>query len=102
MGGWGGQCAGISNIQYQSANENESTAWHEFKDNTWYKVTLQVRENAFKATLNGEEFFSADTTDRHLGMRFGEIEYCVPFGFATYGTKGQIKNLSLKKLPPGT
>ena len=34
-------------------------------------------------------------------MRFGEIEDCAPLGFATYMTKGAVRNLHFRDLAAG-
>ena len=42
LGGWGGTTAGLSNIDSQSANENESTTFIQFKNDHWYRIRLRV------------------------------------------------------------
>ena len=39
-------------------------------------------------------------TGRRMGMRFGEIEECVPIGIATFQTKAAIKNIRIKSVEP--
>ena len=36
--------------------------------------------------------------EHHLGMRAGEIEYCMPLGIATYQTRGEIRKMHLRRL----
>ena len=100
IGGWGGTCVGISCIQFQSADENQTTNWIEFEMKKWYRFRMQVRDNRLKGFVDDKEIFDADTTDKKLSLRFGEIEYCKPLGLATFRTQGEIKNLTIKPLAP--
>jgi hypothetical protein len=99
LGGWGGKCVGISCIQYQAADENETTNWFEFTSGTWYRFRLQVRENRLIAFIDDKQIFDADTEGKKITMRFGDVEFCRPLGFASYSTTGEIKNLQITKLP---
>ena len=98
LGGWGGKCVGISCLQYQSADENETTNWVEFKTSQWYRFRLQVRENRLTGFIDDKQIFDADTEGKKITMRFGDIEFCRPLGIATYNTVGEVKNLTIKKL----
>jgi len=100
LGGWGGKCVGISCLQFQAADENETTNWVEFKTGQWYRFRLQVRDNRLTGFLDDKQLFDADTEGKKITMRFGDIEFCRPLGFASYGTVGEIKDLSIKKLAP--
>ena len=100
IGGWGGKCVGISCLQYQAADENETTNWVDFTEGKWYRFRLEVRENRLKGWIDDKEIFDADTEGKKITMRFGDIEFCEPLGLASYGTVGEIRNLIIKKLPP--
>ncbi len=99
IGGWHGKAVGISNIEGMDASENGSSSWVEFENDKWYKIRLQVRENGFVCHIDGKQVFEVDTEGKKLGMRFGDIEFCQPFGLATYDTTGEIKNLDIRPLP---
>jgi hypothetical protein len=100
IGGWGGQCVGISSLNYLSADENETTNWVEFETNRWYRFRLEVRENALKGWIDDKAIFDVSTEGRKISMRFGDIELCQPLGLASYLTEGQVKGLQIRKLPP--
>lgn len=100
VGGWGGRCVGISNIQYQSADENSSTSWVDFETGKWYRLRLEVRANRLKAWLDDKELFDVATEGQKLSLRFGDIEFCKPFGLATYSSVGEIRKLQITKLSP--
>ena len=99
IGGWGGKCVGISMIQFQAADENETTNWIEFETGKWYRFKLKVRENRLTGFIDDKQIFDADTEGKKLTLRFGDVEFCRPLGFATYNTVGEIKNLKVAKLP---
>lgn len=99
LGGWGGKCVGISCLQFQAADENETTNWIEFETGKWYRFRLQVRENRLTGFIDDKQIFDADTEGKKITMRFGDIEFCRPLGFASYNTVGEVKNLKIAKLP---
>lgn len=99
LGGWGGKCVGISCIQFQAADENETTNWVEFETGKWYRFRLQVRENRLTGFIDDKQIFDADTEGKKITMRFGDIEFCRPLGFASYTTVGEVKNLKIAQLP---
>jgi len=99
IGGWSGKCVGISSIQYLAADENETTNWIAFETGKWYRFRLQVRENRLTGFIDDKQIFDADTEGKKISLRFGDIEFCRPLGFATYATVGEVKNLKIAKLP---
>lgn len=99
LGGWGGKCVGISCLQFQAADENETTNWVEFETGKWYRFRLQVRENRLTGFIDDKQIFDADTEGKKITMRFGDIEFCRPLGFASYATVGEVKNLRITRLP---
>lgn len=100
-GGWGGWVVGISSIGHQFASENESTRSYEFVSGRWYRFTLQVTPEVIRCLIDGKEQFKVDVRDKALTMHPSEIQRCEPLGFASYETKGAIRNLQIRKLEPG-
>lgn len=98
VGGWGGGVVGISSIDGMDASENETAGFRAFKDDQWYKVRLEVRKNSLQAWIDGVEVVNVDTTNRKLGLRFGDIDKCVPLGLATWQTTAELKNLRWRPL----
>lgn len=98
VGGWGGGVVGISSIDDMDASENETTNYRGFKDQQWYKVRVEVRKDSLKAWIDENKLVDADTKDRKLGMRFGDIEKCAPLGLATWQTTAELRNLRWRKL----
>ncbi len=54
--------------------------------------------NELQVTLDGKAIVRANITGRSLGLRVGEISNCAPFGFATYGTEGRIRQCVIQRL----
>jgi hypothetical protein len=100
-GGWGGGVTGISCIDSMSAEENNTTAIISYKLNQWYKFRVQISADLIAGFVDDEQRFKVSIKDKKVGMRVGDIESCAPLGFATYGTKGAVRNLQLRKLQPG-
>ena len=99
LGGWGGSVVGLSSIDGADASENETGQTFDFEQNQWYHIRLRVTADKIEAWLDQNQIVNLVTEDRHLGMRRGDIEKCMPLGLATWKTTGEIRNLSLRKLP---
>ncbi len=97
LGGWGGSLTGISCINFQSADENEASGTFNFENGKWYKIRLEVSSKRLVGHIDSHDCFDVSIEDKKISLRFGDIEYCKPFGFATYLTKGEIRNLQIKK-----
>jgi len=98
VGGWGGTVTGISNINSQSADENETTQFKNYKNGQWYQFRVKVTKSKIEAWIDKEQIVNLDTEGKKLEMRVGEIESSKPFGFATWRTKGALKDIRWRKL----
>ncbi len=99
VGGWGGALVGISSINGQDASENETTKFHRFEKNRWYKIRVRVAPPKIEAWIDDENFVDLDSTGKKLALRPGDTELCKPFGIATWSTGAAVKNIQLKLLP---
>lgn len=97
-GGWGGMVVGVSAINHQYANENESTRSFEFKNGRWYRFTLQVTPDVIRCLIDGQEQFKVGVRDKHLNMHVSEIQSCEPLGFSSYQTTGAIRHVQIRRL----
>lgn len=100
-GGWGGWTTGVSSIQHQFANENETTGSMEFVNGRWYEFTLQVNTTCLRALIDGKEQFKVGLKDKAIDMHPSEIKKCMPLGFASYSTGGAVRNVRIRPLRPG-
>jgi sugar phosphate isomerase/epimerase len=97
-GGWAGSVTGISNVNGESANENETTQFKTYGNNKWYAVRVKVAPTKLEVWMDEEKVVDLETEGKQLDMRIGEIESSVPFGFATYKTKAALKDIRWRKL----
>ena len=101
-GGWGGQVTGLSCIDGESAIENDTCTFHEYKQKQWYRIRLVVRGDRIDAWLDDEQIVDLPLKARQLSLRW-EMEPAEPFGICTWQTSGEIRKLRYrlldKKLP---
>ena len=100
LGGWGGSLVGISSINGNDASENETTQTCDFENGRWYKIRLKVTARRIEVWLDERQLIKLDHAEHRLGMRWGDIDRCVPLGLATWQTKGQLRNLTIRPVPP--
>jgi hypothetical protein len=100
-GGWGGWTIGVSCIDGLFANENESTRSMPFESGQWYDFTLQVNQHAIRALIDGEESFHLSLKGKTVSMHPSEIRKCVPLGFASFNTRGAVRNVRIRPLKAG-
>ncbi|OYW29930.1 MAG: hypothetical protein B7Z47_04240 [Chthoniobacter sp. 12-60-6] len=98
VGGWGGTLVGISNIDDMDANENNTRGNAYFENNRWHKVRIEVRDDDLRAWINDKPFVNTSTKGHQLGLRSGDIEKCIPFGFASYATQSRIRGVVIRRL----
>ena len=98
LGGWGGSLTGISSIDHMDASENSTSDSYKFEQNRWYQVCLRVTPEKIEAWIDKDRIVNLDIEEHHLGMRAGEIEYCMPLGLATYQTRAEIRKMHLRRL----
>ncbi|MGK0185546.1 MAG: hypothetical protein ACI9R3_001324 [Verrucomicrobiales bacterium] len=97
-GGWGGALAGISSLEGMDAANNDTSTFHKFEMNQWFTFRVQVTPEFLKVWMDGESIVDVELADRRVGMRWGDIEYCVPFGMATYVTAGEYRNFKICRI----
>lgn len=95
-GGWGGGMTGISSIDGMDASENMTSSVQKYEDDVWYRFRARVTPGLIEAWINDRQVVNVATEGHRLGMRFGEIEDCVPLGIATYQTTAALRNIVIK------
>jgi acyl-homoserine lactone acylase PvdQ len=98
LGGWGGTVTGISSIDYSDANENQTRAEQRFANGRWYRVKVEVREDDLRAWIDDKLVVNVSIKGRHISLRPGFIDHCLPFGFATYATAARIRKVFVERL----
>lgn len=98
LGGWGGTVTGISSIDFSDANENQTHGEMPFVNNRWYRVRLEVRPDDLRVWVDDRPMVNTMIKGHKVSLRSGFIDQCIPFGFASYGSKARIRNLVLIRL----
>ena len=98
VGGWGGSVVGISSIDGKDASENETTSYHAFQADVWYRIRLLRQDERIAAWIDGKKVVDVDTAGKKLSLRDGLISECAPFGLATWQTTGEVRNVRWRRL----
>jgi hypothetical protein len=96
-GGWGGEVTGLSSLDGNDANHNETSQRINYEKGRWYHIRLRVTEHRIAAWLDDKSIVDTDTTNRRIGIR-GEVDPSKPLGIATWRTTGAIRSIRLRKL----
>lgn len=99
MGGWGGWVVGLSCIDEQLAIDNETCQVIEFENDRWYRVRVKVTKAKVQVWIDDEQKIDFETDERKLAVT-SEMEPCLPLGFATWYTTGQLRNIRYRLLQP--
>ncbi len=97
IGGWGGTMIGLSNIDGQPADENETTQAERFTKNKWYRIRLRVTTAAIEVWLENESIIKVERKDREFSI-WWEQEPVRPFGIASWRTGARLRKIRLKKI----
>jgi hypothetical protein len=98
VGGWGGGLVGISCIDQLDASENNTRGEMAFNNGTWYQFRIEVREDDLRVWINGAPMVNASIKGRQLSLHSGEIDTCVPLGFASWRSVGEIRSIVVQRL----
>jgi len=99
VGGWGGSLLGISSLDGMDASENETTKFIDFQERRWYRLRLRIMEGRIQAWVDQQKMIDADTSDKKISLRPGEIELSKPLGIASYETTAALRQIQMRKLP---
>ena len=97
IGGWGGWVTGLSNVDGQSAVENETTDSQKFKNKKWYRIRLRVTAGKIEAWVDKKKIVDLATKGKKFSI-WWEQEPVRPLGIATWYTTAALKNIRLVRL----
>ena len=98
VGGWGGTVVGISDIDGNSADDNETTLEMKFEKERWYQCKMRVLDDRIQCWIDGDKIIDVDTKGKNLSLRPGPIVGAVPIGLAAYDTIGEYRNMVWRTL----
>lgn len=97
VGGWGGTCVGISNLNWLDAYNNETAHFKNFNDHEWYAIRLRVDGDHIEAWIDGEKLVDVEVDGRDVDIRWEMMEV-KPLGIATWRTASAIRNFRISAL----
>ena len=97
VGGWGGGVVGLSAVDGQYADGNETTSIGSFDKKHWYQIRLRVSEKYIQAWIDNKRVFSLNTTGKKLTVH-PAVEALKPFGVSCYATVAAVKNIRVREL----
>ena len=98
LGGWGGSLVGISNIDGEDASNNRTTGHLDFVNDRWYRVRIELRDEDLRVWIDRKLFVNVNLRGRGPALRPGEIEKCLPLGFASYLSDCRVRGLVMREL----
>lgn len=97
-GGWGGSVVGLSSLDDEDASENDTSTSRDFEQGRWYAFRLEVTKTRIRGWIDDELTIDADISGRRVGLRPGEIDLCIPLGFASYSTVAGLRKIEYRRL----
>lgn len=97
VGGWGGSVVGLSNINEESAANNETRAVKDFENNTWYTIKLRVTPDKIEAWIDNEKMVDYAYQEGALSIR-NDVNLSKPLGICSWKTVAELRNIRLEQL----
>jgi hypothetical protein len=97
IGGWAGSVVGLSMLDDQDANNNETRRLKRFEKQRWYKIRLRVTSNRIVAWIDDEQIVDQDIVGRRLGVR-NETLLSRPLGICSFETQAEIRQAKITLL----
>jgi hypothetical protein len=97
VGGWGGGVVGLSAVDGQYANENQTASHASFETGKWYRIRLQVSDAAVRAWIDGKNVVDQTRVDHTFSLH-PAVDLAKPFGLCAYQTVAKLRNIRLRPL----
>ena len=88
---------GLSSLDGMDASENETTRSVHYQANTWYRFRIRVTGKMIRCWMDGKEIAAVNHQDRRVATRI-ETRRNQPLGFATWETRGALRNIEIRAL----
>jgi hypothetical protein len=92
VGGWGGGVVGLSSIDGADAAHNDTTEWKEFKTGQWYRITVEVSQQAIRCWIDDEMLVDQPRGEHEFSIR-PEVFLSRPLGISCYGTVAALRDI---------
>lgn len=97
VGGWGGGVVGLSSVDGNYANENNTGSNAVFKNGQWYRIRLRVGENFIRAWIDDKNVVDLDLTGHELSVH-PAVDLAKPLGITCYSTVAGLRDLHFRTL----
>lgn len=101
VGGWGGSVVGLSNINNESAINNETKTTKKFVNNTWYTIKLRVTTDKIEAWIDNDKMVDYAHKDDELSIR-NDVNLSKPLGICSWNTAAELRNIRLEEIEVDT
>lgn len=98
LGGWAGSMVGLSSLDGMDAASNKTTQLIRFEQNQWYDVRVRVTSEKIECWLDQEQIIDVVRADYEEFSVRPEVQDTVPLGLCTYQTRGEIRNIEVRRL----
>ena len=98
-GGWGGSVTGLSLINGESAAENQTNRFVQYRNDVWYRFEVQVTAEIIRCRVDGSEVVLFAHEGAQLKTRL-ETRVNEPLGFSCYRSSGAIRQVEIRPLTP--
>lgn len=97
VGGWGGGVVGLSSVDGNYANENNTGSNEVFKQDQWYRLRLRVGDNFVRAWIDDRNVVDLDLTGHKLSLH-PALDLAKPLGISCFATVSGLKDLYFREL----
>lgn len=94
IGGWGGNVTGISCVDEQDANNNETRTLHKFETGKWYAIEVVVTAERVECFLDGEQVVNLERAGRKIALR-NDVTITKPLSLCAFETRAAWRAIEL-------
>lgn len=95
VGGWGGTLVGLSSIDGSDASDNQTTQFHDFDDDRWYRFRIHVKPDSITVWMDDKEIIQQPLEGHAVSIR-NETLPCRPLGICSFETLAGLRNIKLR------
>ena len=100
VAGWAGATVGLSNVDGLDASSNDTNLAMDLKDNRWYKIKVQVTNDAITCWIDDEQVIDQKLAGHKISIR-PDVTPCLPLGLCAFESAVAYRNIVMKQLDAG-